>query len=84
MISDDAKSNIDSWSQGEITDSDFTKELERLAEQKILEIPNSQTGEGEIPSWLKIPAGWWAEGKIGNADFVKGIQYLIDREIIRI
>lgn len=83
-IPDGIRGDTDSWSQGEIPDSDFAKDLESLAEQNVLEIPDSQTGEQKIPSWLKTPAGWWVEGKIGNADFIKGIQYLIDRGIIRI
>lgn len=85
VIPDRVKDGANSWSQGEISDSDFTKELEYLVEQKILQIPNSQTTDGQkIPSWIKTTAGWWAEGKIGNSDFVKGIQYLVENGIIRI
>lgn len=85
VIPDQIKDNADSWSQGKLSDSDFTKDLEYLVEQKILQIPNSQTdAEQKIPSWIKATASWWADGKIGNADFVKGIQYLIDNGIMRI
>ncbi len=85
VIPGSVKNNASSWSHGGISDSDFTKDLEYLVEQKILQIPNSQiSGEQKIPSWVKNTAGWWAEGKIGNADFVKGIQYLMEHGIIRI
>ncbi|WP_179369285.1 polysaccharide deacetylase family protein [Candidatus Nitrosotenuis sp. DW1] len=85
VIPDTAKDNAGSWSKGQMSDSDFMKELKYLVEQKILQIPNSQiSGEQKIPPWVKNTAGWWAEGKIGNADFVKGIQYLMEYGIIRI
>lgn len=84
VIPDWIKSSAESWSQDGSPDSDFTKGLEYLAEQKILTSLPSQNGGQKIPSWVKTNAGWWAEGKIGNADFVKGIQYLMERGIIRI
>ncbi|WKT57366.1 polysaccharide deacetylase family protein [Candidatus Nitrosotenuis chungbukensis] len=85
VIPDTAKDNAGLWSKGQMSDSDFTKELKYLVEQKILQIPNSQiSGEQKIPPWVKNIAGWWAEDKIGNADFVKGIQYLMEHGIIRI
>ncbi|MBM2852428.1 MAG: hypothetical protein HW420_975, partial [Candidatus Nitrosotenuis sp.] len=84
MIPDWIKSSAHSWSQGKISDSDFTKGLEYLIEQKILQIPTQTDNEQKIPSWIKTNASWWAEGKIGNADFVKGIQYLIENGIIRV
>ncbi len=78
------KDNAASWSEGKITDSDFTKGLEYLIDQNIIKIPNAQTGvsEQKIPLWVKNNASWWSEGKISNADFVKGIQYLIERGIV--
>jgi peptidoglycan/xylan/chitin deacetylase (PgdA/CDA1 family) len=85
VIPDTVKDNADSWSKGKLSDSDFTKELEYLVEQQILQIPSSQiTDEQKIPSWVKTTTGWWTEGKIGNADFIKGIQYLLEQGIIRI
>ncbi len=84
VIPDWIKSSAESWSKGNVSDSDFTKGLEYLGEQKILKISHSQDTEQKIPSWVKTNASWWAEGKIGNADFVKGIQYLMEHGIIRI
>jgi peptidoglycan/xylan/chitin deacetylase (PgdA/CDA1 family) len=75
------------WADDKIADSDFTKGLQYLIDQKIVKIPSTQAGNGatqKIPNWIKNNAGWWAEGKIGNSDFVKGIQYLIANGIIRI
>ncbi|TBR22707.1 MAG: hypothetical protein EPO63_06910, partial [Candidatus Nitrosotenuis sp.] len=84
VIPDWIKSSAESWSQGNASDSDFTKGLEYLVEQKILITSSSQNNEQKIPSWVKTNASWWAEGKIGNADFVKGIQYLMEHGIIQI
>ncbi|MEW6043813.1 MAG: polysaccharide deacetylase family protein [Thermoproteota archaeon] len=87
VIPDWVKSNAGWWADDEIGDSDFTKGLEYLIEQKIIIIPATQQGdsaEQKIPSWIKSNAKWWAEGKIGNSDFVKGIQYLIQNGIIRV
>lgn len=87
VIPDWIKSNAKWWAEDKIGDVDFTKDLEYLIEQKIIQIPTTQQGEDterKIPSWIKSNAKWWAEGKIGNSDFVKGIQYLIQNGIIRI
>ncbi|CDI05460.1 exported hypothetical protein [Candidatus Nitrosotenuis uzonensis] len=81
------KNNAGWWSEGKITDSEFTTGLEFLIEHKVLKIPPTQAGTGgtkNIPSWIKNNAGWWSEGKITDADFVKGIQYLIENGIIRV
>ncbi|HXG73309.1 MAG TPA: polysaccharide deacetylase family protein [Candidatus Nitrosotenuis sp.] len=87
VIPDWVRSNAQWWADDKIGDSDFTKGLEYLIEQKIIQIPATQQGPSsgqKIPSWIKSNAKWWAEGKIGNSDFVKGIQYLIQNGIIQV
>jgi peptidoglycan/xylan/chitin deacetylase (PgdA/CDA1 family) len=87
VIPDWIKDNAAWWSEGKITDSDFTKGLEYLIDQNIIKIPSTQAGDEtaqKIPDWIKINAAWWSEGKIGSSDFVKGIQYLIENGIIKI
>jgi peptidoglycan/xylan/chitin deacetylase (PgdA/CDA1 family) len=86
VIPEWVKENTGQWSEGKTEESDFTKGLEYLIEQKIIKIPASEEGIAfvEMPGWLKNNAKWWAQGKIGNSDFVKGIQYLIEHEIIAI
>lgn len=87
MVPDWVKSNAGGWADGKIGNFDFTKGLEYLIEQKIIQIPETTQGAGsekKIPDWVKSNAGWWADGKIGNSDFVKGIQYLIQNGIIRV
>jgi hypothetical protein len=80
------KNNAKYWSQGEIEDSDFTKGIQYLVDQKIMVIPAVQSSGNatsqEIPAWIKINAGGWASGQISEDEFVKGIQYLVSNSII--
>jgi peptidoglycan/xylan/chitin deacetylase (PgdA/CDA1 family) len=87
VIPDWIKSNAKWWAEGKIGDADFTKGLEYLIEQRIIQIPSTSQGASsnqKIPVWIKSNAMWWAEDKIGNSDFVKGIQFLIQNGIIRV
>jgi hypothetical protein len=38
----------------------------------------------EIPSWIKLNAGWWSEDVITDSEFVQGIQFLIKEGILKI
>jgi YVTN family beta-propeller protein len=81
------KNNANWWSSGKIGDSDFTKGIQYLIQQKIMIIPKTTAGSTQsqqIPSWVKNNAGWWASDQITDNDFVKGIQYLITGGIIKI
>jgi len=40
--------------------------------------------EIQVPSWIKLNAGWWADGQIKDESFVEGIKYLIKEDIMRI
>src|SRR5574340_1481463 len=79
------RKNAKLWYQGQIEDSDFSKGLQYLIENKIMII--SPTGEkipheSKIPSWIKRNAGLWANKTISDNEFVSGIQYLISSGII--
>lgn len=45
------------WSLTQITDQDFSKSLEYLIQNKIIQIPESEStvseSESELPSWLR-------------------------------
>ena len=86
VIPDWIKNNAKWWSEGKIGDSDFTKDLQYLIEQKVIKIPSTEKGAAsqKIPDWIKNNAKWWSEGKIENSDFVKGIQYLIQNGMIAV
>ena len=78
------KNNSLRWSEGNLDDVFFVKGLKFMANQKIIQIPESYTGEDVIiPNWVKVQVGWWAKEKIDDINFVQGIQFLIDRGIIR-
>ena len=81
------KNNAKWWSEGSIDDSDFVKGIQYLITEKIMKIPETQSGTGssqQIPSWIKNNAGWWANDQISDNDFVLGIQYLITHGIMKI
>ena len=75
------------WSEGNIEDAEFNSALRYLIENKIIEIPptetQNQTNE-KVPEWIKNNAGWWADKQIDDGAFVTGIQYLIENGLITI
>jgi len=84
-VPDWIKANADWWSQGQITDAEFTTGIQYLIEQGIIIVPETAvTGDSveAIPDWLRSNAAWWADGLITEADFVQGLQWLIINGII--
>lgn len=87
VIPEWVKNNAGWWSEGKITDQDFTSGLQYLIKEKIIKVPASnsdKSGSSEIPKWVKNVAKFWADGKTTAADFVNGIQYLITNNIIHV
>ncbi|EGP93442.1 Secreted Zn-dependent protease containing TPR-repeat protein [Nitrosarchaeum koreense MY1] len=87
QIPDWIRNNAKWWSDGAITDADFVKGIQFLAQQGIIKI--EQTTESsivsqEIPQWIRNNAKWWSDGAITDADFVKGIQFLAQQGIIKV
>lgn len=80
------KNNAKWWYEGKISDSDFTKGIQYLIQNKIMIVPpaNSTITKNKIPIWVKNDAGWWANGTISDSEFVTGIQYLLNTGIIYI
>lgn len=86
-VPDWVKNNAKWWSEGKITDQDFTSGLQYLVKEKIIKVPASnsdKSGSSDIPKWVKNVAKFWADGKTTAADFVNGIQYLITNNIIHV
>ncbi len=44
----------------------------------------SNTGDEQLPSWLKSNAKWWASGQLNDSEFTSGIQFLIEQDLITI
>jgi len=87
MVPDWIKNNSGWWADGAIDDTAFVQGIQFLISNKILDIPETTSGESsvnEIPSWIKNNAGWWADGAIDDEAFVQGIQYLISNGILQI
>jgi hypothetical protein len=81
------KNNAKWWYEGKIADSDFTKGIQYLIQNKmmiVLATNSTITNENKIPAWVKNDAGWWANGTISDSEFVTGIQYLLNAGIIYI
>ena len=75
------------WSQGQISDSDFTSGIQYLASNKIIQLYSSPSSANNtvssLPQWVKGLAGSWADGTVSNDYFVTSIQYLADQNIIK-
>jgi len=75
------KNNAKWWSQGLISDDEFTGGLQFLVSQNIVKIPSSQPSgihSGKIPDWVKTDAWLWSAGQMSDREFVSGLQYLAD------
>ncbi|MCH6586100.1 MAG: hypothetical protein IH792_03605 [Thaumarchaeota archaeon] len=84
-VPDWIKANADWWSQGQITDADFTTGIQYLIAQGIIIIPETQISADSsnvIPDWLRNNAEWWADGLITETEFIQGLQWLIANGII--
>lgn len=83
------KNNAKWFGDGTIGQSDFTKGIEFMIKEKIMNIPDLPTASSEVsetktPDWVKNNAKWWADGQISDQDFVKGIQFLVEKGIIKV
>ena len=64
MVPDWVKNNAGWWADGAIDDAAFVQGIQFLISNKILDIPETASGESSgdgIPSWIKNNAGWWAD-----------------------
>lgn len=78
------KNNAKWWSQGVISDDEFTGGLQFLINHGTVKIPSSQPSaihSGKIPDWIKTDAWLWSSGQMSDKEFVSGLQYLADNRI---
>jgi len=85
------------WSNGDISDKEFSSAIEYLIQSKIItserisivDEANTDTQdtdeeqEIEIPSWIRNNAEWFAKGIISDSDFVLGLEYMVEGKIIQ-
>ena len=79
------KNNAKWWSEGQISDDDFTTGMQYLIQQGVMQIPQqdqSASVNHQIPTWVKNDAGLWATEKRSDDGFVKDIQYLMQNGIL--
>lgn len=85
FVPDWVKNNAKQWSEGLISDEQFSKGLEFLLNENILKKnPNSKFDGYDFPTWLKQYAGFYGDGKISDTEFLDTINYLIENNIISI
>lgn len=82
------KQYVQQWSEGKITDSQFTSGITELIQKKILilsdDIIKTKNSDNSIPSWFKNTATWYSNETITEDDFLLGLQFLIEKKIIMI
>ena len=82
------KNNAAWWSEGQLSDADFTNGLEFLIKENILDIPKDlstvESSESVIPVWLRNNAAWWSESILSDSEFLKGIEWMITNGVIDI
>jgi len=83
------KNNARWWSEGTISDSDFTTGIQYMIKENIMVISGlpeqaAAATQEQVPQWVRNNAGWWANGLISDGDFVSGIKYLVEQGIIQV
>ncbi len=83
------KNNAKWWSEGTISDSDFTTGIQYMINENIMVISGlpeqaAEATQEQVPQWIRNNAGWWANGLITDNDFVSGIKYLVEQGIIQV
>ncbi len=84
------KSNAKWWSENKITNDSFISGIEYLVNEGIIKVQDrpvetilDASSSTEMPSWIKMSAGWWADEDISENEFITSIEWLISNNIIR-
>ena len=76
------------WSEGSVTDSDFTGGISFMIKESIIIIPDllSSTDfiEEKVPEWVKKTAGWWSDGLTSDQEFANAIKFLVENGLIQV
>jgi len=81
------QNNAKWWADEVITDKEFVRGIEHLAEKEIIKITNvypQENSSKNIPFWIKNTAKWWTDGVISDDEFLKAVQHLASNGIIKI
>jgi hypothetical protein len=72
------------WSQGKISDSDFTNGMRWLVENRIIPVEDMVeiTDSTIIPDSIKKIAYSWSQGNLTDGEFISGIEYLIKNGVV--
>jgi len=76
------------WSEGSVTDSDFTGGISFMIKQSIIVIPDlpssSDVIEEKVPGWVKKTAGWWSDGLTTDDEFANALKFLVEKGHIQV
>jgi len=76
------------WSEGSVTDSDFTGGVSFMIKQSIIIIPDLPSShdviEEKVPQWVKKTAGWWSDGLTSDKEFANAIKFLVEKGHIQV
>ena len=77
------------WSADQLQNHEFSKVIEHLINEKIIDIPDISTkspnnSNQHIPDWVKNNAKWWANGLIDESEFVNSLKYMVEKGIISV
>ena len=76
------------WISNQISDSEYTKTLEFLMQNKIILVPfsnkSNELPNSEIPIWIKTNSQKWLDGNASDDEFSIGIQWMLERGLVKI
>ncbi|MDE1725651.1 MAG: hypothetical protein KGH89_00100 [Thaumarchaeota archaeon] len=71
------KYGAQSWSQNNVSNSEFLKTMQSMIKQNIVKSVTPNAELKILPNWLKYDAMWWSSGLISGQEFVNTVEYLI-------
>jgi len=81
------KQNTKWWSEGKISNSFFTQDVQWLAVHKILSPSldfGYETNQEKVPDWVKKIASFWTNKEISDTEFLNAITFLLKSKIMQI
>jgi len=80
------KNNAFAWKQNRISDDDFSKEIEFLVMENIINVAGIAPytfGEYDftLPDWMKNLVAFWSNNAISDKEFMNAIEYILELQL---
>ncbi|WP_420545476.1 hypothetical protein [Nitrosopumilus sp.] len=85
VIPDWIKNNVRTWSENNMSDSEFAFSVRYLVKNHTglsSHIDDSDDDSLNVPFWFKNNAEWWTSNQISDQDFVNSLEYIIKNRIM--